>query len=367
TPYFLSLAAFPTLFPVNKKVVEANPDGWALKPETYVTNGPFKMVEWVHNNRIVAVKNERYWDAKNVKLSKVIFTLVEDHATELTLWETDQIEITDQVPPQEIERLRREKKLKSSPYIAVYYYIFNVEKKPLDDPRVRKALAYAIDRQAIVEKVVKGGQKPALAFAPYGLPDAQPGQDFRQVGGDYFKDNDVETARKLLAEAGYPNGRGFPTIEILYNTLESHKAVAEAIQEMWKRNLGINATLTNQEWKVYLQSRDEGNFQVARAGWVGDYLDPMTFMDVHVTGGGNNDSNYSNPKYDQLIETAKNSGDPRVRMKALHDAEKILMEDMPIMPIYFYVNLFLEKDYVHDVIHSALGFVDFKNAWISRH
>ncbi|MCL6614952.1 MAG: peptide ABC transporter substrate-binding protein, partial [Firmicutes bacterium] len=278
--YFLSLCAFPTLMPVKKSVVEKDPEKWFMNPKTYIGNGPFKMVEWKHHSYIQLVKNPYYWDAASVKLQKVRMTLVELETTELTMYDTGLLDIADNPPIQEIPRLKKEGLLKLSPYVGTYYYMINVTKPPLDDARVRKALAYAINRQAIVENITKAEQIPALAFTPYGLPDA-PGAkgDFRTVGGNYFKDNDVETAKKLLAEAGYPDGKGFPTIEILYNTSEGHKAIAEAIQEMWKKNLGINVTLTNQEWKVYLQSRDEMNYMIARAGWIGDYLDPMTFMD----------------------------------------------------------------------------------------
>ena len=191
--------------------------------------------------------------------------------------------------------------------------------------------------------------------------------DFRAMGGLFFKDNDIATAKQLLAEAGYPDGKGFPTIEILYNTSNAHKAIAEAIQEMWKKNLGIDVTLTNQEWAVYLDNRTALKYQVARAGWIGDYVDAMTFMDMWVTGGGNNDTGWGNKAYDEAIEKAKMSGDPKVRIKAMHDAEIILMNEMPIFPIYFYTRPYLQQDYLKGVTHSTIGMVDFRWAYLLKH
>ncbi|RPJ20414.1 MAG: peptide ABC transporter substrate-binding protein, partial [Planctomycetaceae bacterium] len=246
--YFLSLCAFHTLYPVKKAIVEKYPnDKWTLDPKTMVTNGPFKMTAWKHNSYIDVVKNPYYWDAVHVKLEKIRFTLVENESTILTMFDTGVIDMTDTVPVAEIDRLRKEGILRIAPYLGTYYYMFNVTKAPLDNPKVRKALAMAIDRNAIVTNITKAGQLPAMAYVPGGVPDV-PGAkgDFRTMGGAaYFKDNDVETANKLLAEAGYPDGQGFPAIEILYNTTEAHKKIAEAIQEMWKKNLGISVTLTN--------------------------------------------------------------------------------------------------------------------------
>jgi oligopeptide transport system substrate-binding protein len=366
TGYFLSLVAFPTLMPVNRKVVEADPDGWFMKPETYVGNGPFKVTKWVHNSYMELEKNDLYWDADSVIVGKLVATLIESEDTELVMFETDQLDITHTVSRPEIPRLKKEGLLKVTPNLGTYYYIFNCEAEPLDDVRVRKALSMAIDRQAVTEYVTRAGEIPALAWVPPGIPDAEPGAEFREVGGDMLEEN-VEKAKALLAEAGYPDGKGFPTLTILYNTMEMHKAIAEVIQEFWKKNLNIDVRLNNQEWGVYLNSRDEGDFQVARAGWVGDYIDPMTFMDMHVKDGGNNDSNWSDPEHDRLIELAKTSNDPAVRMKAMHEAEAIILEQLPIMPIYYYVEPFLEKDYIKDVIYSSLGFIDFKTAWVAKH
>lgn len=364
TPYFLSITAFQGLSPVNRAVVEKYGDKWATKPETYIGNGPFKMVKWVHNNQIEFAKNPYYWDAQNVKLSKLVFTLVDSEKTELTMWETGEIDSTNSAPISDIPRLKNEGKLTIADQLGNYYYMFNVNVKPLNDARVRKALSLAIDRKLIVQNVTRAEQTPAYAFVPFGLPDAKKGADFRKVGGNYYKD-DVAEAKKLLAEAGYPDGKGFPTLSILYNTSDNHKRIAEAIQEFWKKNLGINVNLTNQEWGVYLENRDQSKYDIARAGWLSDYMDAMSFMDMWVTGGGNNDTNWSNKEYDRLIDLAKNATDNTQRVKAMHDAEKILMDEMPILPIYFYTQPYLRSSVVQDMYRNSLGYVDFRNAWRS--
>lgn len=364
TPYFIALTAFHTLYPVNKKIVEANKD-WSLKAETFVSDGPFKMQEWKHNDQVVVVKNENYWDAKNVKMSEITFKLLEDNKAALTAFESGQIDGTENIPAEDIDRLKASKILKIDPYIGTYYYRFNVTKKPFDDVKVRKALTMAIDRQTLIDKVVKGGQKPAFAFTPPGMVDVEAGKDFRAVGGDFFKE-DIAAAKALLAEAGYPDGKNWPKdVTILYNTSSNHKLIAEAIQNMWKTNLGIDIQLRNEEWAVYLESQKKLNYNICRAGWIGDYADAMTFMDMFVTGGGNNQTGWSNAEYDkQIKEVANKSGDQKVRIPAMHAAEKVLMDQMPVLPIYYYTNPWVLKANVKGVFRSSLGPIDYKLATV---
>lgn len=364
TPYFLSLTAFPTYFPVSEANVTANPE-WNLAPETFVSNGPFKMQTWSHNDKIVVVKNDKYWDADAVQLTELTFNLIEDPKSALTAFEAGQLDGTDNIPAEDIDRLKAEGKLITAPYLGTYYYMFNTTKEPFDDKRVRQAFAYAIDRQSLIDNVVKGGQTPAYSFVPGGIPDAEEGKTFREVGGDYFTE-DVEKAKALMAEAGYPNGEGFPEVTLLYNTNTNHQIIAEALQDMWSTNLGVEVKLTNQEWKVYLESRNTLSYDIARAGWIGDYADPMTFMDMWMTESLNNDTGFANAEYDKLIDTANKTGDQSVRMAAMHDAEKILMDEMPVMPIYFYVNNYVASDKVKGVARSPLGFIDFKHAYVTE-
>lgn len=344
TPYFLSLTAFHVYYPVHRASVEANPEAWFRNPDTLVGNGPFKLVSWTDKDKVIVEKNPNYWGANEVKLDKIEFYLIEEESTATTMFENGELDIIESgVNTAELDRLKEQypNELKILPDLGIYYYLFNVEKEPLNDKRVRQALALAIDRNAIVTQITKGGQVPAYALVPEGIPEGN--GDFRLNGGDLFQE-DVEKARQLLAEAGYPNGQGFPTLTILYNTSEGHQRIAEAIQEMWKNNLGINVQLTNQEWGVYLDSRSTGDYEIARAGWIGDYIDPMTFIDMFVTGGGNNDTNWGNAQYDALVNTAKKSADAAERYKAMHEAEAILMDEMPIMPIYFYTRVIMVSE-----------------------
>jgi len=267
-------------------------------------------------------------------------------------------------PPGEIPRLLREGKLSLFPLLATYFYSFNVTRPPFADIRVRKAFSLAIDRDAIVRNVTRAGQRPALAWVPPGLADAAPGSDFRKTGGDFFRDNDAAEARRLLAEAGYPDGRGLPPITLIYNTNEGHKAIAEAIQEMWRKNLGVNVTLANQEWKVFINARTQGDYQVARHGWVGDYPDPMTFIDMFTAASGNNDPQYRNPVYEELVRQAKESNDQAVRMRLMHEAERMLMDEAVIAPIYFYTEGILIKPNVKGYVRSVTGQIYFKEAYL---
>jgi len=364
TVYFLNLTAFPTLMPVCKAVVSKN-DKWASDPTNFITDGPFKLTEWSHNEKMTFVNNPTYWDKDKVKLTKITYYMVEDESTALSMFQSGQLDASSTVPISELPKLVTSGDAQILPYLGTYYYMFNVTKKPFNDVRVRKALTLAINRKGITESITQGGQIPALAYVPYGIADALPGSDFRKTSQEsFYKDNDIATAKALLAQAGYPNGKGFPAFTLLYNTSQAHKSIAEAIQQMWNKNLGITCTLKNEEWGVYLDDRTNLNYTVARAGWIGDYMDPNTFLDMFVTGGGNNGTGWSNKSYDALIAKAKATTDPKARMATLHAAEKILMTDMPILPIYYYTNPVLLKKTIKNFYQSTLGFVDWKNAYM---
>ncbi|MFZ5966081.1 MAG: peptide ABC transporter substrate-binding protein [Bacillota bacterium] len=361
TPYFLDLTAFYTFLPTRKDVVDKDPEGWAKNPELAVSNGPFKLAEYAVGDKIVLVKNENYWKADQTKVDKIEASMIVEESTILTAYESDELDVIDLVPVQEIPRLEKEDPtFMNLPLIGTYYYIFNVTKAPTDDVRVRKALTMAIDRTAIVEKITKGGQLPATGFVPPGLKDAD-GKEFRSVGGDYGIDPkaaQVEEAKALLAEAGYPDGQGFPTLEVLYNTNEAHKAIAEAIQEMWKQNLGINVTLQNQEWAVFQDTRHQGNFSVARAGWLGDYPDPMTMLDLWTSYSGNNDAQWKVEAYDKLIEESKTKSG-KERFDLLYQAEKMMMDEMIVMPIYYYTDQIMVKERVKGFERTTMGHMYF--------
>ncbi|MCL6450834.1 MAG: zinc-ribbon domain-containing protein [Acetobacteraceae bacterium] len=368
-PYFPSLLAFPTFFPVQRATVEAHPE-WAAEAATLVSNGPFQLASWERGSRLEMVARPDYWDRASVRLQRLVFYEVGEASTELTLFEANDIDVAENPPVPDLDRLRAEGRLVAKPLLGTYYYLFNTNKSPLRDARVRKALGYAIDRQTIVTTVTKGGQVPALAFVPPGITNPATRRDFREEGGPCFRDADVAAAQRLLAEAGFPGGAGLPHLDILYNTGSAHQAIAEAVRDMWRwrRGLGIaNVTLTSQQWGAYLQARDQGNYQVARAGWLGDYPDPMTFLDMWITGGGNNDTQWGRADYDSLIESARVTADPEARFEAMHQAERLLMDQMPITPIYYYVDLYLVHPYVKGLVKLSTGLTEFKWTYIARH
>jgi oligopeptide transport system substrate-binding protein len=363
TAYFLALTAFNTLYPVCKAVVSTN-DKWASDVKTYVTNGPFKLTQWSHNDKMVFVKNPTYWDKNNVKLTKVTFLMVEDSSTALSMYESGQLDSAVTVPSSELTKLVASGDVKILPMLATYLYMFNTTKKPFNDVRVRKALTLAIDRKAITQSITKGGETPALGMVSNGIPDALPGSDFRSVGGAYYKDNDIATAKALLAQAGYPNGKGFPAFTLLFNTSDLHKSIAEAVQQMWKKNLGITCSLGSEEWGVYLADEASLNYDVVRRSPTADYADPNTYLELFVSGNGRNMTGYSNKAYDALIAKEKATVDPKARMAVLHAAEKILMTDMPIAPVYFYTNPVLLSKHIKNFYESSLGIVDWKPTYM---
>jgi oligopeptide transport system substrate-binding protein len=361
-PQFLGLTACCTLFPVYEKSVQGN-DNWFTEPAKYISNGPFKLVSWDHNQKIVLEKNPNYWDAANVKLNKLEIYLIDSVDTGFNMFKTGQLDFQDEVPLQEITAMKDNKELQIAPDTSIYFYRFNVTQKPFNDVKVRKALAMAIDRKQLVDNVLMAGEKPAFAFVPFGFKDAD-GKDFRQNSGNLFDENLAE-AKKLLAEAGYPEGKGFPEATILFNTSESHKKIAEAVQQMWKKNLGIEVSIENTEWQVYMDREENGDFDLARAGWTPDYLDPMSFIDLFVTDGGNNYTGWGKAEYDTLVKEANSGSNQQARMEAMHNAEKILMDEMPVMPIYFYTNASLIKENVKKVIIPPFGvYADFKYAYV---
>ncbi len=370
-PYFLSLAAFPTYFPVRKDIIEGNEEKWTLKPDTYISNGPFKMSEWKEKESITFVKNENYWDAKNVKLETLEVKLIDDQITYLNAFKSGEIDVIESPPQAEIPTLLDEGTAKIYPYLGTYFYVINVSDKAKDvdpkaaealsNPKFRKALSLAIDRQLIVDKVAQGGQAPATSYVPAGILDSI-GEEFQK---DYSsKGANIEEAKKLLEEAGYPNGEGAPTITFTFNTDQGHQNIAQAVQDMWKTNLGINVELKNEEWAVFQDTRNNFQYSMARHGWIADYNDPMTFLDMWTTGNGQNNAGYSNKEYDKLIAQAKVELDDAKRTELLHKAEDILMDESPIIPLYYYTNVLCIDKNVKGTYKSPLGQMEFRDAYV---
>jgi len=351
TPYFLGLTAFYTFFPVREDaVLSGDEGGWAVDPAKSIVNGPFMLEDYRNGDRLVLVKNPNYWRADQVVLDRIEGLMIVDEATALTGYESGQLDVIDNMPNAEIPRLLAEDPtFMIMPQDGVYYYSLNTTVAPMDNEKVRRALMLSIDRTAIVETVAKGGQIPATTMVSQASRDDQ-GNVFAIEAGDYgipVDGSGVEEAKALLAEAGYANGEGFPELEIMYNTNEGHKAIAEAIQEMWKQNLNINVTLTNQEWAVFQDTRKQGNFQIARGGWIGDYSDPMTYMGMFITGSPMNYSNWNVAEYDALLEAAKTQA-PADRFATLYEAHDMVMEGSAYMPIYYYTDPIMVSENVSD-------------------
>lgn len=366
--YMVEVFGFPTLFPVRKDIIEKDPEGWAFNPELAISNGPFKLASYTQNDVLTVVPNEHYWDKDRVKLDELNFVFIVEQSTALSAMEAGDLDGIDEVPNQEIPRLQAENEdFIIAPYLGVYYYCFNLTKEPFDDVRVRKAFSKAIDRNAIVTTVTLGGQLPATGYVPSGVTFA--GEDFREAGGDYGMDPmaaQVEEARKLLAEAGYPNGEGLPAITLQYNTSENHKKIAEAIQEMWNKNLNINMELVNMEARVHYPALEDGNFQVARAGWIGDYNHPMTFLDLLLSESGNNYTQVKNEEFDKYILEAKMASDEKKAAELMHKAEDLIMENQMVIPIYYYTLPMMMGQHVKDWYRSPLGQIYFKDTYIEE-
>ena len=365
-PYFEEIMAFPALMPIRSDIIEQYGDQWTFSPETYIGNGQYKMAEWSHNEFIKLVPSETYYDVDKLGPKVIKFALMDDTNAIYAAYRSGSLNFIQEVPVDEIPGLLSSGELKVHPYLGTYYCCFNTSKAPFDDVRVREAFSLVIDRNYIVENVTKTGQKPATAFVPSGISDA-PGakDDFRAVGGDYmdvsaekYQEN-CERARQLLTEAGYPNGEGFPIVEYLYNTSDNHRLIGEALQNMWQTELGVTVNLVNQEWNTFLDTRKNGDYSIARNGWIADYNDPMSFLDMWLTGGGNNDAQYSNPDYDALIMQAKSTSDLAERMSLMHQAEDILMgQDVVHATIYFYTDKYMAQG-IKGMYFTPLGYYFF--------
>ena len=362
TPYFLGMQTHQTWYPVHQATIErfgAMDERNTLwtREENFVGNGPFQLKEWWPEVRIRVVRNPHYWGAGAVRLEAIEFFPIDNEQTEEWNFRAGMLHLTGSVPLSKIPKYRAEHPdlLKIHPYCGTYYYRANVTRPPMDDKRVRRAFAMAINRKELIENVTRGGEGLAFNLTPPGTA----GYTF--VGG---VEEDVEAARALLAEAGYPEGKGLPPIEILYNTSEAHKVIAEALQRMWKVNLGADVRLMNQDWKVYLSSMNTLDYGLARSAWIADFLDPVNFLECFITGGGNNRTGFSSPEYDTLIAGAYQEPDPERRFDLLQQAETILVEEAPIIPIYFYTWKFLQSPKVKGFMPNILGYIRWKDLYL---
>ena len=370
-PFFGELAAFATLSPVQKATIEANGDAWATSPETYVSNGPFYMTEWEEGSHITFSKNPNYWNKDAIKLDKLTFMLIEDANAAYSAYQTGEVSFIKDVPTEEIPSLQDNEEFHVDPIIGTYYLNLNCQKDMFKDPRVRKALSLAIDRKYVAETIMQGTYTAAGSFMGPGWSDKN-NEEFEKNanGGKPYIDLDnyeanLAEAKKLLAEAGYPNGKGFPEFSYCTNDSGYHKPVAEYLQQAWAK-LGINVKIETVEWASFTPMRRNGEYDSARNGWVGDYADPSNMLDLLYSSNGNNDGKYNNPAYDKAMDLSRSTLDENVRSQALHQAEDILMADAACIPVAYYNDFYLQSSKITGMWHSVTGYWYFMYADITE-
>jgi oligopeptide transport system substrate-binding protein len=364
-PYFLSFLSFYSFMPIPRHLLAdldrrgIDEELWT-RPEHVVSNGPYRMTEWKFRQRMVFERNPRYWDAARVKLDRVRVAMVESYTTALNMYAAGELDwpgSNTSLPAEFMDYLAGFKDFRRHPFLASYFYWINTKAPPLDNPLLRRALALAIDREALVRHVTRGGQIPSADLVPDGVAG------YRGLGRPLF---DPGRARQLLAEAGYARGADVPPITLTYNTSEGHKQVAEAVQQMWQDVLGVTVELENLEWNVFLAKARLNDFQLCRMGWTGDYADPFTFLELLTSDCGNNHSSWSDPVYDQLLKEANRDPDPAARLAKFRAAEALAMEAQPMIPLYTYARTQLVKPYVRGIWGNHQDRHPWKYIWIDE-
>lgn len=362
TPYFLQLLDYIALFPVHTANIKkfgdlddpANP--WS-KVGNFVGNGAFTLKDWVPGRSLIVEKNPYYWDRDTVRLNEIHFMPIEQLLVEERMFKAGHLHRTEWMPYSKmpVYRAKNDPEYNHYPYFSTYFYVFNVTKPPFDDVRIRKALAYAVDRKTLVESVTNGVQSATGALTP---PNTLGYTSRSQI---HFE---PEKARQLLSDAGYPDGKNFPSVELTYNNNEDHRKIAEAIQQMWKKHLGINVKLKNQEWKVYLHEVKNLNHNIARMGWVGDYIDPNTFLGVFTSDSGDNKTGWKNKQYDDLLKKAATTVGKDDRFEILQQAETLLLDEAPLIPLYNYTTNNLISTQLKGYHQNILDFYSYKHLYL---
>ena len=371
TPYFDKLAAFVSLSPVKKDVVEANPDGWSIDPKTYISTGPFKLTEWKPGSYLMFEKNENYWDADSVKLDGIKCLLMEDQNAAFSAYESGDALMIKSIPTQEITTLKERADYYLDPILGTYYLDLNNTLDEFKDSRVREALSLALDRKYISEVITAGTYTPATGFVSEGVTDwdGTVWQDNITDSSAYINVEDhagnLAKAKELLKEAGYENGVGLPEMVYSTNDASYHKKIAEYLQQAWGE-LGLKVEVNIVEWKSFTPQRRSGNYQIARDGWVMDYNDPSNILELALTGNGNNNAKYSNPEFDALMEKAATEKDPQTRFGYFHQAEDLMMKDTAMVPLLYYNDFYLQSDKITGSWHSPDGFWHFEYADIAE-
>ncbi len=363
TPYFMQLLDHYSMFPVHRATIEKwgkpheSYTRWT-RPENIVTNGPFLLESWRLNKNLIVKRNSDYWGAERVRLNKIVYYPIESGVTEERMFRASQLHWTDEVAIERAPWYRENNPdaMRIKPYVGTYIYRINNKVDHLKDVRVRKALAMTVDRDTLMNTVLNNFFTPAYAITPPGLLGYQPPKTFSY---------DPDKARALLAEAGYPNGDGFPVTELQFNTNDQHRKIAIAIQQMWKKELNIDVRLQNKDWKVYLDDEATGNFEISRGGWIGDYVDPNTFMDMWITGSGINRTGWGNSRYDELVlKTAPEAKNREARYAAFFEAETLMMNDMPFIPIYTYSSHHFVHPSVKGMASNVMNYHNFRDVYL---
>ena len=371
TPYFDKLAAFVSLSPVKKDVVEANPDGWSIDPKTYISTGPFKLTGWEPGSYLMFEKNENYWDADSIKLDGIKCLLMQDQNATFSAYESGDALMIKDVPTQEITTLKERSDFHIDPILGTYYLDLNTTLDEFKDPKVREALSLALDRKYISETITSGTYTPASGFVSEGVTDwnGTAWQDNITDKSVYINiddhDANLAKAKELLKEAGYENGVGLPEMVYSTNDASYHKKIAEYLQQAWGE-LGLKVQVNIVEWKSFTPQRRSGNYQIARDGWVMDYNDPSNILELALTGNGNNNAKYSNPEFDALMSKAATEKDPQTRFGYLHQAEDFIMKDTAMVPLLYYNDFYLQSDKITGSWHSPDGFWHFEYADIAE-
>ncbi len=361
--YFDKICAFAVMVPVQQATIEANGEAWTTNPDTYITDGPYYMTEYTDGSQIVFTKNPNYWDAASVTFDTIVWHLIEDSNAAYSAYQNGDLALIKDVPTEEIPSLEGNSEFFVEPIMGTYYISFNTEKEPFNNPKVREALSLAIDREYVAGTIMQGTFSPAKNFVGPGVSDEKEGSSFEEVTkqkyGDHFDTSnyeaDLEKAKKLLEEAGYPGGEGFPEFEYLTNDAGYHKPVAEYLQSAWA-DLGITMNINIQEWKTVTADRRSGNYDVARNGWVYDWDDPSNMINLLETGNGNNDGKYSNPEFDKAVDDARKTTDLAEHYEKLHEAEQVMLNDAAVAPVAYYNEFWLQKPNLKGTWHSPYGY-----------
>ncbi|WP_349948305.1 peptide ABC transporter substrate-binding protein [Lacrimispora sp. BS-2] len=369
--YFSKLVTHASMVPVQQASVEANGEQWSLKPETYISNGPLKMIEWVPGSHITFARNENYWNADKITLNTLKFVLMEDANAAYSAYQTGEVSMIKDVPTEEIPALKDKEEFHVEPGMGISYIDFQNQKEPFTNPDVRKALSLAIDRDYLANTVMQGIGAPASNFVPRGVSDAEGGTFFEDVtrknnGGDFFNiedyEADVAKAKELLAKAGYPDGKGFPIVEYMTNDAGYNKPVAEYLQSCWKEALGISVDIKIIEWATFTPTRRAGDYQIARDSWSLDYDDPSNLLNLMMSTSGNNNAMYKNPELDKLLNEANSTADVAEHYAKLHEAENIILNDAAIAPINYRNEFWLQDPKLKGTWYSPYGYWFFQYA-----